>query len=392
MGCFDTESLKRKALGFYERGRVSEAYLQDDETLFPLRLPLCKISQKEIRENFMQIRKEIAELERAGLPLEYRTFRFSSIGEQRLPVAVLFSSRREYLDALGLWDRFTSFVHESGVVLDAFGSLRTLLAEKPKLIEEYAGDWERIVAVCRYILEHPNPGIYLRQLPVEGVDTKFIATRKKVIDLLLVHLLPKETYREDITALGKGGFEKKYGFLTPRPMVRFRILDSAWYINGLEEMAVADESFANLNPRGIERVFIIENLATFLAFPRLPKSMTIFGSGYGAGHFKSAQWLRQKRLYYWGDLDSHGFAILSQFRNSFTDVESMLMDRATVERFSHLAVEEPSQKRFEGLPGALSKEERELFLELREKRFRLEQERIPLAYLQKYLQRKGLID
>ncbi len=389
MRYFDPDALRTKALRYYKRGKVQAAYLQNDESFFPLRLGIKTPSEKTIRSDFTRIRNEIKRLEISGFPLEYKSFHFASLGEQRLPVAVLFPTREAYLKLLGLGGAFASFVQESAILLDAFGSLRHLLIEKPKLIEEYIGDWQRIVAVCRYLTEYPYPNIYLRQLPIEGVDTKFIASRKKVIDLLLMHLLPKSAYREDVTTLANGGFERKYGFLTPQPMVRFRLLDPACYIAGQEELALPEAAFASLYP-DIETLFVIENLATFLAFPAYPKSMAIFGSGYGARYLKSAQWMKDKRLFYWGDLDSHGFAILSQFREFFDNVKSIMMDRETAKRFSHLAVEEPKEKRFEGKAAMLTEEELELFDELRRKHFRLEQERIPLTYLQEYIAKKRL--
>ena len=385
MRYFDLESLKNKALRLYEKGKVQAAYLRNDETLFPLRLRFGKIGEREIRTDFARIQKEIQELQRSKMPLEYKTFRFASIGEQCLPVAVVFSSLEVYLGQLGLEKRFEIFVRKSSMILEVFPSLHSLLVEKPKLIEDYSEDWERIVAVCRYITKHPNPRIYLRQLPIEGVDTKFIDTRKKVIDLVLGYLLPKEAYDADVKSLSNGGFERKYGFLTPQPMIRFRLLDPECYIANQEEMALPEEAFANLELEEIERVFIVENLATYLAFFPFKKSMVIFGSGYGARYLKRAKWLKKKHLYYWGDLDSHGFAILSQFRKSFEHVESLLMDRETVERFVHLGVEEPRQKRFEGELEGLTKEEKELFTELRQKGFRLEQERIPLVHVQECL-------
>ncbi|MGI6299138.1 MAG: Wadjet anti-phage system protein JetD domain-containing protein [Saccharofermentanales bacterium] len=44
----------------------------------------------------------------------------------------------------------------------------------------------------------------------------------------------------------------------------------------------------------------------------------IFGAGYGFDHLASASWLNQKDIYYWGDIDTHGFAILNQLRRLFS--------------------------------------------------------------------------
>ena len=34
-------------------------------------------------------------------------------------------------------------------------------------------------------------------------------------------------------------------------------------------------------------------------------------------------WLKQKPMYYWGDIDTHGFAILDQLRSKFLHVQSL---------------------------------------------------------------------
>ncbi len=380
MRYYDVDEVQKKALRFYERGAVQAAYLEGDETFFPLRLNLKRPSEKEIRSDFESIRKAAKALERAEVPLEYQSFRFAALGEQKLPVAVVFETRAVYLEVLGLQERFDAFAAESRVVLDAFGTLRPLLIKKPKLIESHSGAWRRIVAVCRYLVAHPRPHIYLRELPIEGVDTKFIAAHKKILDLLLTHLLPTEAYDTTITTLSSGGFEAKYGFLTPPPMIRFRLLDPVDAIAGQTDLALPKSAFDSLTTE-VERIFVVENLATFLAFPYVPKSMVIFGSGYGARYLKDARWVAERPLYYWGDLDSHGFAILSRFRTLFPHTRSVMMDRETADRFAHLAVKEPKEKRYEGEAEGLNEEERVLFDVLRQRGFRLEQERIPIGYV-----------
>lgn len=382
---FDGDAIRKKALRFFGRGEVQSAYLAGDETLFPLRIGLKKVTEKTIRDDFEHVRREAKALEMSELPCVQRTCRFASIGEQRLPEAVVFESREAYLEVLGLSEAFREFQHESAVILGAFETLRELLVRKPLLIEQYAGAWERLVAVCRFLLAHPSPGIYLRQLPIEGVDTKFVEAHRKVFDLLLTHLLPEQAYDVSITALSNGGFERKYGFRTSPLQVRFRILDAACEIAGQSDMTLTAEGFAALSLE-VDMLFIVENKATFLAFPSHSRAMVVFGGGYGFSALKPAAWMASKRLLYWGDLDSHGFAILSQLRSLFPQAESLMMDRETVERYALLAVEEPEGKIFHGTVTGLLQEEKTLFEELRSRRCRLEQERIPYDYVQRKLE------
>ena len=64
-------------------------------------------------------------------------------------------------------------------------------------------------------------------------------------------------------------------------------------------------------------MFIVENEINFLAFPRVEDSLLIFGSGYGVGRLKALKWLHECELYYWGDIDVHGLAILDSVRGNF---------------------------------------------------------------------------
>jgi hypothetical protein len=67
-----------------------------------------------------------------------------------------------------------------------------------------------------------------------------------------------------------------------------------------------------------------------LAFPHLAGSMVVFGAGYGFEVLAGAHWLQERSVYYWGDIDTHGFAILDQLRAQLPQVQSLLMDRATL--------------------------------------------------------------
>ena len=92
-------------------------------------------------------------------------------------------------------------------------------------------------------------------------------------------------------------------------------------------------------------------------------------------------------IYYCGDIDTHGFAILDQLRAQLSHVQSLLMDRATLLAHASQWGEEP-QPLLRDLP-RLTDEERALFDELRDNRLRarlrLEQERIGFGWLQQAL-------
>lgn len=151
-------------------------------------------------------------------------------------------------------------------------------------------------------------------------------------------------------------------------------------------MQIPLESFAALRFNSVDTIFIVENLLVYLTFPAVPKGLCIFGSGFAAVQLQRNKHLRQKKLYYFGDIDEHGFEILSEFRTIFPDVTSFCMDSTTYQTFAQFAVPGKSSKR-NSADLYLTAEELALFRYLREHTEcnRLEQERLPQDFIKERL-------
>jgi hypothetical protein len=174
---------------------------------------------------------------------------------------------------------------------------------------------------------NPRPSIYLRQLGLPGINTKFIEQHKKILsDWLDIELTPEAIASE---FRGISRFEARYGFKEKPLQVRFRILDSSLYLKGLSDLMITADEFCQLN-LDITTVFITENDTNGLAFPNHPKAIVLFGRGYGFDFLAKADWLKSKHIVYWGDIDTHGFAILNQCRHHLPHTQSLLMDEATL--------------------------------------------------------------
>ncbi len=81
----------------------------------------------------------------------------------------------------------------------------------------------------------------------------------------------------------------------------------------------------------VKCVFVTENETNFLTFPQVRDAIVIFGAGYGWEALARSHWMNKCIMYYWGDIDTHGFGILDQLRSHFDHVDSFLMDRATLD-------------------------------------------------------------
>ena len=226
--------------------------------------------------------------------------------------------------------------------------------------------------------------MYLREVDIPGVHSKFIEAQRGVLGELLDLALPPAAI--DPSAAGMSQFARRYGFRDKPQRIRFRILDRRHALlagDPEQDLTLDARSFARIDPQ-VERVFITENEINFLAFPAVPHSLILFGAGYGFEMLREAAWLSRCRIHYWGDIDTHGFAILDQLRAHIADVESFLMDRATLLAFATHWGEEDRQT-LRDLP-RLNAEEGALYDDLRDNRLRrnlrLEQERIGFGWVE----------
>ena len=224
----------------------------------------------------------------------------------------------------------------------------------------------------------------MRQLEIPNVHTKFIESRKGLLSELLDLVLAADAI--DAAASGTRQFEARYGLLAKPALVRFRVLDPLQQIGPLSDIATPTAQFARLDLPA-KRVFITENEVNGLAFPPIPESIVIFGLGYGLERLGDIPWLRSRTVYYWGDIDTHGFAILDRLRFGVPHAQSFLMDRETLMVHRDMWAKEESVH--DGLVERLTPAERGLYDDLKTNRLgvgvRLEQERIGYGWLRNAL-------
>ena len=378
---YDVGSVTKKALRLYESGEVFRFFMRG-ESLFPFVIKLKTPTQKSFREAMPTLSKELKTLEALRLRLNYHEFDFKSVGKQRLPVSVEIETEEKFLKFLSKEREFDAFVTAYEKAIQAFSSLKTLFIAKPNLLLQNRENIHEFLEICKFFVANPKPYIYIRELSIEGVDTKFIQKNRAVVDSFLEAVLDESSYDAEITKLSENGFEKKYGLKYELPLVRFRILDESLYLHGLSDLSLTTEEFTSLN-LACEHVFIVENKITMLSFMDIKNAIVIFGNGYGAGRIKNAKWLEDKNIYYWGDIDMDGFAILSQVRGYFPQTQSLLMNIDTIEKFKELAVKssERSVKELKHLSDAERLVYERLVNDYYGENFRLEQERIPLHHL-----------
>jgi hypothetical protein len=375
--------LNAQLVRLWERGELLRP-LVTGEAAFPLRLALKAPTSPELTDRFEAVRAWTAEL--AAMPhirVEGREVRHRVHGLQRLPDQVWIDSLDGALALLGKRrdaERFSEVLELTRATVPA---LLPWLARRPLQALDLAEQWPQLLAVADGLVEHPRPGIYLRQVDIPGVHSKFIEAHRAVLAELLDLVLPAEAIAGE--RAGVAQFAARYGFLDKPVHIRLRVLDERIRLlpgAACPDVSLDASSFASLDIP-VSRVFITENETNFLAFPPASDAIVIFGRGYGWEALARARWLTGCAIHYWGDIDTHGFAILDQLRNRFAHVSSFLMDRATLAAHQMHWGEEPDQV-LHDLP-RLTAEERALFDDLRDNRIRknlrLEQERVGFGWV-----------
>jgi hypothetical protein len=378
-----SKELKAQLVRLWERGEL----LRDAVTgssRFPLRLALKSPSSADITDRFDEVRAWAAELAAtSSIRVEWQDLRHRVQGAQKIPACVWVETLEDALSWLGKrkdWERFSAQMSATRQVHPA---LLPWLGKRPIQALELSAEWPRLLDVVAWLVNHPRPGVYLRQVDVPGVHSKFIEAHRSVLTELLDMALPAD--KVDISKTGISQFSARYGFLEKPTRIRFRVLDPAIQTmpgSACPDVTLDADNFCRLDI-AVHRVFITENETNFLAFPPVRNAIVLFGAGYGFDALARSHWLKACAIHYWGDIDTHGFGILDQLRGHFEHVTSFLMDRATLDAHARLWGREDTPLRID--LHRLTPEEGALYDDLRDNHIRvglrLEQEHIGFEWL-----------
>jgi len=373
----------------WERGELLRP-LVTGEPRFPLRLTLKGPGSAELADQFESVRAWIAELVTvAQCRIAWREVNHRVLGPQRLPQSIWVDTRDDALGLIGKRREAERFAELLALTRSRRPALLEWVGKRPLQAIELAPRWPQLLAVVDWLAAHPRPGIYLRQVDIPGVHSKFIEAHRGVLAELLDLALPAGAIAADRS--GAGQFAARYGFLDKPDRIRFRVLDARLSLlpgPDLPDLTLDAASFGRLEVP-VRRLFITENETNFLAFPPVADALVVFGAGYGWDALARAEWPARCAIHYWGDIDTHGFAILDQLRSRFPRVTSFLMDRPTLMAHESLWGEEADQVTHD-LP-RLTAAEAALFNDLRDNRIRqnlrLEQERVGFDWLTAALMR-----
>ena len=320
--------------------------------------------------------------------VEWQQRQFKQLATQHVPVKLVIPTLDVMVELLGQQQRLKKISDKISFLLQQLFvephieyALFSTLIEYLEQIEQYPEhDWQLLIHLIAQLKANMGAGHYLRALPLQHVDTKFLEK-----NLIFVEAICDVLHQGEIQATGGllswlNCLDHPKGWLMIKPLCD-KVQQS---LGGLPVFQLSTDVLTQFELPA-QYIIVVENIQSGLALPMLENSIVVCGGGKNI-KWLDATWLQHKKVYYWGDLDSEGLNILSMVRQKIPDVIPLMMDEATVLQFQDKMVDEPDSVFSE--PQYLTAEELSLFHALRKncyKNKRLEQERISNDWINLYL-------
>ena len=132
-------------------------------------------SSTDLTNRFDAVRAWITGLQQGvGLRIVMRDVNHRVIGNNAVPREIWIDSLQEAFQLIGKGGDAQRFANLVDLTRDRFPQLLPLLERRPLEICELAKEWPVLLDIVAWMQQNPRPGIYLRQIDVPGVHTKYI--------------------------------------------------------------------------------------------------------------------------------------------------------------------------------------------------------------------------
>ena len=254
-------------------------------------------------------------------------------------------------------------------------------------------DFTTLLTAITWFQAHPRSGLTARSVPVPGMHTKWLARHRSMLLACLgaapgpAQLTepdgesdPVDIPAAELDALGLRPLPREISIVLADPALRAAV-------GGLRQITAPADELAALRIRPAA-VLLVENKEPALAWDDTTGLVIIHSLGNHLDILGRLPWIPDDRCWYWGDLDRHGFTLLSRARAIIPRLESLRMMPDDVETYRALGVEE-SHDRYDQPDPTLTPAEASALagLQLTDGKYlRIEQERIPLRDAERVLE------
>lgn len=315
------------------------------------------ITLRNFRESWEKVQAELQGLQRETVRFEERTSRL--FGTQRLPVELSLNSLESIAAFLGgdALKRLRSLQSRLRPFIECSDDWGRAAMRHVRRIEDLSESEAAMLAIALPQMHRGmGEGMFMRALPLEKVDTKFLERNASTVSYILNTWTGGEV--QDV-----GGLDAWLGCLTKgadRIMVRPLSDATRSAFCGAAKLWVSSDDLTGMHLPG-RFVLIVENDTSALALPDLEGVVCIAGTGRNLAWMERID-LGRHAAAYWGDIDSWGLGCLATAREIRPDIPALMMDQATLEAHPARVVREdkPSPMPASGL----SEAERSLFVRL----------------------------
>lgn len=365
------EELARRLARQWNNAGLRESRLLGGDS-WPVRLSIGKPAPSAVTNRPGEIRNRIQAWRDVCIgQVIWQSVRYRSLAEElSVPVTWELDKPSEWIDATGergIRNEFERLSRITGNIDSLFHSF--VIRQRHLVTRTPPDDIIAAAKVAMTIKPGMAGGAPMRSLPFAGIDSKFFERNRNLVTRLLD--IRFESAASDL------GLET---FLDAAPQSEQWLLieDLDGDLLPFRQMRLRDSELKN-SPLPGKHLLIVENERCCHALPRVNDTVALLGAGLNLS-WMTANWLNDKEIGYWGDIDTWGLTMLARARERQPGLTSLLMTREVYERFhTDHAVPEPVQAS-QDTPAHLSAAETELYqLLLRAEFGRLEQEFLPAS-------------
>lgn len=338
--------------------------------LWPLTFSIGKPTGNEFINKFDQVRSHI------------QAWRQVNIGKVEW-AAVKFKSAQDAIEIPIAWElhkpsQWIAATHNANIQLQ-FQRLESLVAVADPLFHHFLirqlnslsdkpeADIKLALALALQLAPGCAQGVPLRALGVGGADSKFFERNRNLIIKLLDIRFDGLVSEQGLEIFLNAADNNDHWLL---------VMDLDGELLPFQQLRVRDTELLHTALPG-KNVLIVENENCRHQLPQLPDTIAILGAGLNLAWMK-AHWLAQKKLAYWGDLDTWGLSMLARARGYQPSLSSLLMTQTVFDTAAsaNAVVEKVHASAMP--PATLTIAEQALFHYLsQQEKGRLEQEFIP---------------
>lgn len=310
-----------------------------------------------------------------GWSIKWEEWNSKKLGKQKWPASISIETEDDYLYLIKKGEEVNQFKRQFSELVEWRKEIRSFFLVRTNAVLDYQPIWKEICIVVDYLIQNDVQDYYIRSLPLP-MHTKFIENNKAFILSLLKHFSPERYPEETIR------FETALGLKEKQHVYTMRWLDdnlAAKYMHGHEVFGLSTVGLKTVDWK-IEELWLVENETNLYLLPKRMGALVLFSKGHAVTQLFNIPLFARTKLFYWGDLDEHGFIMLNTFRRNYNHAKGIFMDQNTVEYHRSEILTQPEKYKIRSLE-YLSIDENEAFQTLLSINGRIEQEKLNQRFI-----------